>query len=205
MDGETCMRKAYEAIFQGNFESAVGWFRRALELEPDNADYHYKSSITIARSGRLDLALRLAKRAAELKPGDRGYAYHVRVLEARRLTAEAEKLLYDAAPRPVEALRLLRRAAELDPLSAEARMLLADAYRRLGESARAADFERQALTLRPDWTWAQPPRDNSGQEQTNENIPRTTKGDDDVEAHSRGRDGRGRPHGPRSGQDGARG
>src|SRR5690606_22350910 len=60
MDGETCMRKAYEAIFQGNFEAAVAWFLQALEREPGNADYHYKSSITIARSGRLDLALRLA-------------------------------------------------------------------------------------------------------------------------------------------------
>jgi len=205
MDGETCMRKAYEAIFQGNFESAVGWFQRALELEPDNADYHYKSSITIARSGRLDLALRLARRAAELMPGDRGYAYHVQVLEARRLTAEAEKLLDGAAPRPVKALRLLRRAAELDPLSAEARMLLADAYRRLGENARAADFARQALTLRPDLSWAQPPRDDDEKEHAHKNIPGITKGDDDDEAHSGGRGRSRRPYGPRSGQDGARG
>ena len=201
MDGETCMRKAYEAIFQGNFEAAVRWFLKALEREPGNADYHYKSSITIARSGRLDLALRLARRAAELKPGDRGYA-HARVLEARLLTAEAEKLLYGDAPRPVEALRLLRRAAELDPLSAEARMLLAEAYRRLGESDRAADFARQALALRPDLVWAHPrKREVVLQEQPSENG----KGDADVKDDPGGRDGRGRPHGPRSGQDGAGG
>ncbi|HEY8530388.1 MAG TPA: tetratricopeptide repeat protein [Paenibacillaceae bacterium] len=200
MDGETCMRKAYEAIFQGNFEAAVGWFLRALEREPGNADYHYKSSITIARSGRLDLALRLARRAAELSPGDRGYAYHVRVLEARQLTAEAEKLLDGAAPRPVEALRLLRRAAELDPLSAEARMLLAEAYRRLGESGRAADCARQALALRPDLVWAQP-REFAVPEQ----LWDDEKGDADVKDDPGGRGGRGRPHGPRSGQDGAGG
>ncbi|OUM97809.1 MAG: hypothetical protein BAA02_05025 [Paenibacillaceae bacterium ZCTH02-B3] len=197
MDGETCMRKAYEAIFQGNFEAAVAWFLQALEREPGNADYHYKSSITIARSGRLDLALRLARRAAELDPGDRGYAYHARVLEARLLTAEAEKLLDGAAPRPVEALRLLRRAAELDPLSAEARMLLAEAYRRLGESGRAADCARQALALRPDLAWAQP-REVAIQEQPSENG----KGDADVKDDPGGRGGRRRPHGPRSGQDG---
>ena len=37
MDGETCLRQAYEAIFHGDFESAVFWFGQAIAMEPDNA------------------------------------------------------------------------------------------------------------------------------------------------------------------------
>lgn len=152
MDGEACMRKAYEAIFQGDFESAIGWFQRAVEQDPDNADYHYKSSITIARSGRLPLALAFARRAVELDPHEQAYAYHLRVLEAKQLASEAEKRLIADPPRPADALDMLRKAAERDPLSAETRLLQAVAYRQIGDRERAAACVREALALDPDWS-----------------------------------------------------
>jgi Flp pilus assembly protein TadD len=146
------MRKAYEAIYQGDFESAIGWFQRAVERDPDNAAYHYKGSITIARSGRLPLALAFARRAVELDPHEQAYAYHLRVLEAMQLTSAAEKLLIADPPRPADALDMLRDAAERDPLSAETRLLQAIAYRQIGDDDRAAASVREALALKPDWS-----------------------------------------------------
>ena len=154
MDGQACMQKAYEAIFQGDFESAIEWFQRAVERDPDNAAYHYKGSITIVRSGRLQLALAFARRAVELDPHEQAYRYHLRVLEAKQLASEAEKLLAADPPRPVEALNKLREAEERDPLSAETKLLQAIAYRQIGDKARASDCVREALSLNPDWSEA---------------------------------------------------
>lgn len=42
---------------QGEYESAVSEFRRALELVPDDADTHYRAGLAYAKLGRLDEAL----------------------------------------------------------------------------------------------------------------------------------------------------
>ncbi|WP_276351562.1 tetratricopeptide repeat protein [Cohnella caldifontis] len=149
MDGETCLRQAYDAIFHGDFESAAAWFDRAIGLEPDNASYYYKASITLARSGKTAAAERYARKAAELDPEDPVYAMNVDALEAKRLVSEARGLLELPVPEPDLAARLLREAESLDPLSAEAKLLLGMANHMQGDLRSAIANLREALNLEP--------------------------------------------------------
>lgn len=149
MDGESYVQLAYEAIFKGDFEQAVDWFQQAMECEPLNAEYAYKASITCARSGKLALALEYANRAVQLVPEQPQYSLHLRMLEAKELTARAQAAL-DALPAaPERAVPDLLQAVLLDPLSVEARVLLGIGQRMLGKHRDAVIAFRDALQLEP--------------------------------------------------------
>lgn len=149
MDGETCVRQAYQSIFQGDFEAALRWFQQAIERDPDNASYHYKASITCARSGKAELAEFHARRAVELDPEDPDYALNLQTVEARSRVALAKEILESATPDVGKAKELLSEAEQLDPLSAEAKLLLAIACRMLGDFRSAVSCLRDVLTLEP--------------------------------------------------------
>ena len=89
-----------------------------------------------------------------------GYLVANRSEEAARLVTEAiqadpseasahalEGLLHDVCGRPEQAVASYRAALYLDPALFQARLLLADALRRAGHHARAAQEYRQVLTL----------------------------------------------------------
>ncbi|WP_219639943.1 tetratricopeptide repeat protein [Cohnella sp. CFH 77786] len=149
MDGDTCLRHAYDAILHGDFEAAVHWFGQAIEWEPDNASYYYKASITCARSGKSALAEMYAKRAVELAPGDPDYALNLRTIEARRLLLESRMMLERSIPDAAQAKQLLLEAEKLDPLLAEAKLLLGIASRMLGDLRTAIAYIRDTLSLDP--------------------------------------------------------
>ncbi len=149
MDGEACLKEGYDAILHGDFESAAAWFCRAVEQEPGNASYCYTASVTCARSGKAALAKELAARAVALAPGEPVYDMHYKTLEARELIAEARAKLELAEPEAKDAMKLLIRAKELDPLSAEARLLLGFASRCLGDLRSAIGYLHETLQLAP--------------------------------------------------------
>ena len=149
VDGEFCLKEAYDAILQGDFELALKWFRQAIELEPGNASYYYKASVTGARSGKTALAKAWAAKAVELAPDEPVYRMHLKALEARELIGEARAKLEMAEPRPEEAIPLLVRAKELAPLSAEARLLLGLAVKDMGDLRAAIGHLKEALQLDP--------------------------------------------------------
>jgi len=149
MNGDACIRQAYEAIFQGDFESAVHWFGQAIEHEPDNGEYYFRASITCARSGKTSLALAYAHKAAELNPEDPSYQLNLKMLLARERFTEARQLLSQPAPDLERCVSLLQEAVLLDPLSAQARLLLGIAYRTDGRYGQALDSLRDALQLEP--------------------------------------------------------
>jgi len=148
-DGETCLRRAYAAILASDFESAVEWFRQAAAAEPDNASYYYKGSISLARSGRLDLALDYAQSAVRLAPEEPDYRLHLRLVEGRMLARQAKALLAKPQPEPDTAIELLEEAVELDPLDAGAYLLLGIACRLAGEYDRAIEALRIAKEMNP--------------------------------------------------------
>ncbi|MFB9275244.1 tetratricopeptide repeat protein [Cohnella cellulosilytica] len=149
INGETCIRSAYDAIFQGDFEAAVQWFGQAIELEPDNAEYYFRGSITCARSGKHAQAMDYAKKAADLDPEEPSYRLHLRMLQARERFAEARWLLSQPEPDVGRSVVLLREAVQLDPLSAQAKLLLGIAYRAQRQYDLALDSLRDALQLDP--------------------------------------------------------
>jgi tetratricopeptide (TPR) repeat protein len=149
MDGDTFLRQAYDAIFHGDFESAVHCFQQAIEQEPDNASFYYKASITCARSGKMALAESYAKRAVELDPENPDYALLDQTIEAKRLIAEARALLDAEIPDPVQAYKRLSDAETLDPLAVEAKLLLGLACRMQGDYRGAIRYFRETLQLNP--------------------------------------------------------
>ncbi|WP_372814454.1 tetratricopeptide repeat protein [Paenibacillus sp.] len=149
MDGELAIKKAYESILNHDFEQAIGWFERAIALNPNNASYHYKLSITYARSNKLSKAIRHAEQAVKLEPTDEHYTFHLQHLRAKALLVEAEKLFEESDERLWLAVALVKQAVENDPLSLEAYLLLGIAYARLDEYSLAIGAVKELLKLDP--------------------------------------------------------
>jgi tetratricopeptide (TPR) repeat protein len=154
MDGDTCLRQAYEAIFQGDFELALQWFQQAIEIEPKNPAYYYKASITCARSGKQSLAMSYAQKAVDLDPEDKSYRLHLRMMTSRQRIIDARNLLSSSPTNIEQSLIWLREAVQLDPLSAEARLLLGIGYRMQGDYRQSLECLRDALQLDPQYEQA---------------------------------------------------
>lgn len=148
MDGEYEIKKAYASILESDFERAIEWFERAVRLDPDNAAYHYKLSVTYARSNRLGKAIEHARTAARLHPDNESYRYHAGTLEAKQLLQDAEKHI-EGHIQPHIAVNLLKQAILLDPLLIEAYLLLAVAYGELEEFGPALQAAKDAVKLDP--------------------------------------------------------
>lgn len=150
MNGEKQIQKAYESILDNDFEQAIRSFEQAIKLEPHNAEYHYKLSITYARSGRLAQALEHAQLACNLQPAHDAYRYHHVHLQAVEMVQQAERLA-DAGGRSRLRLaeRLLKEAAHKDPLCLEAHLLLSAVYAEMGKFQHAALSVQEVLKLNP--------------------------------------------------------
>lgn len=149
MDGESCIRKAYEFIFNSDFEEAIHWFELAIEAEPDNASYYHKCAVSCARSGKWTKAKQYAEAALRLDPERKEYQYHAQTVEASVLLSEADALLVEVPPKLAEAAELLKRAASLDPLSMDAFYTLAVVYDSLDRLDEALANAREAVKLDP--------------------------------------------------------
>lgn len=149
MDGEGYVRQAYEAIMQGDFELALLEFQHAIAADPGNASYYYKGSVTCARSGKLQLAMTYAQKALELNPDDPTYKLHYRTVQAKQRVHDVRNRLQLALPNLGECAMELKEATRLDPLSAEAFLLLGIVHRLRGDYRSSLETLREALTLDP--------------------------------------------------------
>lgn len=149
MSGEYNIRKAYQAILQHDFEQAIDYFEQAIRQEPDNAAYHYRLSITCARSGKLAKALTYADQACRLDGDHPAYQYHLQNLRSKQNVQRAELFIDTLSGGAAQALPLLLEAIELDPLSIEAHLLLSIVYMELQDHHKAVEAAREALKLEP--------------------------------------------------------
>jgi tetratricopeptide (TPR) repeat protein len=149
MDGEKEIQKAYEAILQNDFEQAIEWFERAIAAEPNHADYHYKLSVTCARSNKLQKAVEHAETAVRLEPENEQYRFHINTLKAKELLHQAEKFFDGADEQQYLAIPLLHEAIALDALSVDAYLLLGLAYANLQDYGLAIQAIKEAVRLDP--------------------------------------------------------
>ncbi|MFD2612046.1 tetratricopeptide repeat protein [Paenibacillus gansuensis] len=149
MDGEASVKKAYEAILNHDFEMAIEWFEEAIAIEPENAAYHYKLSITYSRSGKWAKAKEHAERACSLDPGQEEYKLQIRLLEAKGNVHQAERLAQGTSSDLLHAIKLLKKAIVMDPLLVQAYLLLAEIYREFAEFETAAAYAKEAYKLDP--------------------------------------------------------
>ncbi|GFN30676.1 tetratricopeptide repeat protein [Paenibacillus xylaniclasticus] len=149
MEGDDCLRQAYGCILQSDFEGAILWFERAIAAEPNNSSYYYKCSISYGRSGKWDRALYYAVKAVELDPEQQAHTYQLRTVQANLLIIKARQALGHQPPQTADAVQSLQEAVELDPLSFEAYVLLAEAYAKLNKLDDAARCSLEAIRLNP--------------------------------------------------------
>lgn len=149
MDGESCIKKAYEYIFNSDFEQAIYWFEQAIEADPENAFYYHICAVSCARSGKWLKAKQLAETAVELDTEHAEYKYHLQTIEAKLLLSEADFLLAKIPPKLNEAAELLEQASALDPLCFEAYYTLGVLYASRGQYDKATENAREAMRLDP--------------------------------------------------------
>ncbi|GAA3405107.1 tetratricopeptide repeat protein [Paenibacillus hodogayensis] len=148
MDGEDEIKQAYASILDADFERAIDWFEQAVRVDPDNADYHYKLSVTYARSNRLDKAIKHARLACKLQADHDVYRLHADAVEARLLVRDAGTQ-WDDSRQLYRAVEQLKQAVCLDPLLTEAYLLLAIAYGEQGQYELALQAAKDAVKLEP--------------------------------------------------------
>lgn len=122
---------------QQDFESARGFFRRALELNPQTHEAHYSLGQMELRGGQLADAEREFQEELRLQPQDARTRYHLAfVLELQQ--------------RPEEALRLLEEVLQANPAYADARYLTGKILIDQGQPGKAVEQLEAAVQLAPE-------------------------------------------------------
>ena len=122
----------------GQFEEAIGEFRRALQIKPAYADAHNNLGGVLSSLGRLDEAIEQYREA--LRDDPRHAAAHNNLGNA--LTRQGHAV--DALPHFLDALRI-------NPEYGDAHYNIGRAYAVRGDWARAIEHLRKVVGLQPDW------------------------------------------------------
>jgi len=122
----------------GKLDEAIRAYRKALEIEPDNADGHNNLGLLLVENGMPEEAIRSYRRAVRIRPGF-GFAHY------------NLGLAFEALEQWSEAADCHRRALEIDPRFAEARNHLGNVLHRMGHMDEAAACYRQVLEQQPDY------------------------------------------------------
>jgi tetratricopeptide (TPR) repeat protein len=147
--GYAKINEAYFNILEGDYEKAIDAFKQAIELDPENASYYHRLSITCARSNKLEDAIKAAEKAHSLEPDEPKYNLHLKTLLSREWCRRAEVQLQ--TPNSAEyAVVLLKQAIRWDPLNAKGYLLLGLAYERLEDYPQATRSMQKLLKLEPE-------------------------------------------------------
>ena len=156
---------------RGRFDEAIGHFREALKIRPEDVEAHTNLGIALFRTGRIDEAIEHYEKALAIDPSC--VAVHNNLGNALgskgrfdEAIAQYRKALETPAPKPEiyfnlggallqqgrldEAIVELRKGLEIRPGDAEIRKHLGLMLQRRGRTAEALVEWREAARLRPD-------------------------------------------------------
>ncbi|OHB67651.1 MAG: hypothetical protein A2Y77_11740 [Planctomycetes bacterium RBG_13_62_9] len=176
VDDVSYARAAWQYFKSNDYENAERQARKALTLNPKNADALRYLGLTLLRREQYDEAIRYLSEAAKVQPSDgkiqvdlgaafiaknmwdEGVKHLHKALELAPNSAEAHFNLGVAAFRrgnKQEAMRCWLRTAELNPDDYAAHNNLALALDEQGEADKAMEHYRKAAQLKPDDATAQ--------------------------------------------------
>lgn len=121
---------------RGDFDSAIGHFRRAVELNPEYSEAHSNLAVALVHSGQIDLALAEFDLALKFKPTARGVDYSIALLLANRGDLDS-------------AIEHLHRQLQTEPNFGPARELLAQVVSDRQRLANFLEHARQQLNRQP--------------------------------------------------------
>lgn len=154
MDSKDYVQQAYRSILQNDFKAAIQFFEAAIAENPNDAEVHYRCSITYTRSNRLDKGIEHAEFALRLAPDKSEYQLYLQHLRAMLLVQEARKQIDLGQAKSTvnlyQALPLLKEAITLDPLYRESYIWLALAYSELNEYALAISTLKEVILFHPE-------------------------------------------------------
>ena len=131
------IQKGAEAHQAGQWAEAETFYRKVLEVDPDNFDANHLLGIVLSQTGRPDAGIEHIQNAVAANPG---------VPEA---WSNLGKALYDTG-RLEDAGEAFLRVLDLDPENLQALTTFDNALMDLGSPEEAAQRYRQALAIMPD-------------------------------------------------------
>jgi Flp pilus assembly protein TadD len=143
---------------RGADQEGAELLKKAMAIEPDNADARYALGLLLVRQHDYAGALELLRRAHELAPDNARYTYVYAVA-------------LNSTGAPAEAMALLERAHQQHPTDRDILMALVSIPRDTGDFALALRHARELVTLDPRSSNAAP-RDHRQASPHRETAPR---------------------------------
>ena len=159
----------------GNLDAAIVQYRKALEIQPNNADYRVNLGSALSKMGQINQAIEQYRKALEINPNyevacyslgttlaacgklDEAIAQYRKALEIDPDYVAARSnlgiALFDEGKYD-EAIGQYRKALEIDPACVTADYNLANALVKEGQLDDALAHYRHALKLKPDYALA---------------------------------------------------
>jgi Tfp pilus assembly protein PilF len=136
LEGQQAVTRAGALVARGRYAPAAEEFRRALEVQPNDATVHNQLGICYQRLSNVAMARREYERALELRPGYAEVWNNIGTLE-------------QSHRRFKPAVRAYKKAIELKPSLATPWKNLGNAYLALGQPQEAFEAYQEAFRLDP--------------------------------------------------------
>jgi tetratricopeptide (TPR) repeat protein len=170
-DAQELFRKGLKELWQENWSSALAYFQKAKEKNPQDADIWVLIGYCYDKLGRYQDAIESCKQAIRIKPDHAITHYNLGVVysdlgrnkEAIESYKQAVKLnpnyamahynlgnAYDKLDRHYEAIEAFKQAIRINPDDAKAYNNLGVAYIGLGRYQDAIEAHKQAIRINPD-------------------------------------------------------
>lgn len=140
-DARALFDAGYAADAQNKLDEAAGYYRRAVQADPNRFEAHLTLGLLLARRDKLDEARDELRAATKLDPGEAGPA-----AKARAWRALAQ---IDRTSSPTDASNDLLEALKLSPETPEDTLLAADLAETAGQSEAAEAAYRRLLAKDP--------------------------------------------------------
>lgn len=133
-----CRGVAETHMRNGEYQQAIKLLTHAIELQPDDVDFHHRLGVAYYSIGDLDAAIAAYRRVIELQP------------DVPQTHNNLGVVLMEQESYP-EAIASLERAVELQADYAEAWRNMGETWLKMKRYAQAADALKRAIAIQPDY------------------------------------------------------
>lgn len=141
IDEDKNLSKGIDSFEHGNYDKAIGLFKKVIEEFPSNVEGYYNLGLTYLRKGDIDKATASLEKAVEIKPD--GVETYLALGECYFNKGETEK-----------AMNSFSQATEVQPENPKAWYNLGVVYYKLDKTEQALEAFDKSIKLNPDFSSA---------------------------------------------------